>query len=83
MTGLMAEFEQVRSRNFVLEFTYPTEEERRKMNLINRDMNPKERKRIDQTNRNLREMLEALGNGEMHKEDLPQELIEKLKEYIL
>ncbi|MFN6464500.1 MAG: hypothetical protein RMZ41_022165 [Nostoc sp. DedVER02] len=83
MRGLVKEFEEVRKRNFVLEFTYPTEKERIRMNVINRDMSPKERERRSQNQRNLKDIVEDLDNGVIHKEDLPQELIEKLKNYLL
>ncbi|PHJ69176.1 helicase [Nostoc linckia z18] len=82
MRGLVREFEEVRRRNFVLEFTYPTEEERRKMNVINRDISPKERERRIQNQRNLKDIVEDLDKGVIHKEDLSQELIEKLKSHL-
>jgi len=82
MRGLVKEFEEVRRRNFVLEFTYPTEEERRKMNVINRDISPKERERRIQNQRNLKDIVEDLDKGVIHKEDLSQELIEKLKSHL-
>ncbi|MHC5897198.1 DEAD/DEAH box helicase [Nostoc sp.] len=82
MRGLVEEFEEVRKRNFVLEFTYPTEEERRKMNVVNRDMNPKEREYKIQTQRNFKDIVENLDKGVIQKEDLSPELIEKFKSHL-
>ncbi|MCL1472700.1 DEAD/DEAH box helicase [Argonema antarcticum] len=81
MRGLVEEFEKVRRENFVLHFTYPTEEERRKMNLINRD--PKERERIAKQKKSLRELADALDKGEIHKDDLPQDILNRLRDKLL
>jgi superfamily I DNA and RNA helicase len=83
MKGLVEEFERVRLENFVLKFTYPSEEERRRMNLINRDMSPNERDRIAKQKRNLREFAEALNKGKIHKEDLPPEVLKQLRDKLL
>ncbi|MCF4967582.1 DEAD/DEAH box helicase [Nostoc sp. CMAA1605] len=83
MKGLVEEFERVKTNDFVLEFTYPTEEELRRMNLINRDMSPKERERIAKQQKSLKELLEALDKGEIHKEDLPQDVLERLRDKLL
>ena len=78
MRGLVEEFEEVKRRNFVLEFTYPTEDDRRKMNVINRDIDPKERERKNNQERNGKELMQklkqALKKGTINKEDL-QDLI--------
>ncbi|NER82420.1 MAG: ATP-binding domain-containing protein, partial [Leptolyngbya sp. SIO1D8] len=79
MSNLVREFAEVKRRNFALEFTYPTEKERRRMNLVNRDMSPEERSRINQRERSLIELAEALSKGEIHKEDFSPEVLEKLK----
>ncbi|HAJ60399.1 MAG TPA: helicase [Cyanobacteria bacterium UBA8543] len=83
MRGLETEYTRVKQENFALEFTYPTEEDRRKMNLVNRDMSPKERDRITKGQKSFKELVEALDKGEMHKEDLPQEALERLRDMLL
>ena len=80
MRGLVEEFNKIREKDFVLEFTYPTEEERKKMNLINREINPKERGLIAKSRSSLKELIEAIEKGDIQKEDLPQELINKFKD---
>ncbi|MEG4582163.1 ATP-binding domain-containing protein [Microcoleus sp. MON1_C5] len=74
MRGLVEEFEKINGRNFVLEFTYPTEEERKKMNLINREINPKER---GLRASRLQDLRQAIEKGEIQKEDL-QDLVNQL-----
>jgi superfamily I DNA and RNA helicase len=83
MRGLVEEFEEVKRRKFVLEFTYPTEEERRQMKVINRDRSPQERERITKQQRSLKELVTSLEKGLVRKEDLPEEELEKLKSYLL
>ena len=83
MRGLVEEFNKIREKGFVLEFTYPTEEERQKMNLINREINPKERGIIAKSRSSLKDLFEAFDKGEIQKEDLPQELINKFKDKFL
>lgn len=83
MRNLEAEYQRVKEENFSLKFTYPTEEERQEMNLVNRDMNPKERERIVKKQKDLRELLEALDKGEIYKEDLPQDILDRLREKLL
>ncbi|MDB9512905.1 ATP-binding domain-containing protein [Kamptonema animale CS-326] len=80
MRRLEAEYNQVKQENFALKFTYPTEKERQEMNLVNRDMSPKELDRIFKNKKDLRELLEALNKGEIYKEDIPQEILDGLKE---
>lgn len=83
MRGLLEEFQRVKQENFVLKFNYPTEEERRTMNLVNRDMSPTERLRIANQQKKINEFLEALDKGEIHKEDLPQEVLDRLRDKLL
>lgn len=80
MKELVAEYEKVKDADFALKFVYPTEEERREMNLVNRDMSPKERERINKKQKDLRDLLDSLEKGEIYKEDLPPEILERLKE---
>lgn len=82
MQSLEDEFKKVKTQDFTLEFVYPTEEERRQMNLINRDMSSKERNKIDKNRKSLQEVIDALDKGEINKEDLPSDLIESLKNKI-
>lgn len=80
MRRLESEYAKVKDEDFTLQFIYPTEEERKEMNLVNRDMSPKERDRINKKQKDLRELVEALDKGEIYKEDLSPEILERLKE---
>ena len=82
MTKLQAEYEKCKQANFALRFNYPTEKERQEMNLINRDRSPQERGRISNINKDLENVIDLLQKGDVRKEDLAPELLEKLKQYI-
>lgn len=80
MAELEKEFNKVKNKNFCLEFTYPSEEQRRKMNLINRDT--KEREKINKRINSLQDFIEALKQGEIQREDLPPEMLDALKDFV-
>lgn len=79
MQGLVEEFEKVKSHNFELNFTYPTAEERKKLNIVNRDMTEQERKKLEKKSASVDDLIQSLMNGEIHKEDLSEDIREKLK----
>jgi superfamily I DNA and RNA helicase len=83
MKKLEAEYEKVKQENFSLKFTYPTEMQRKEMNLVNRDMSDKEQSRLAKKHRDLQDLLEALDKGEIYKEDLSPEIINRLREKLL
>ena len=63
----------MKQRGFKLEFTYPTEAERKKMRLVNRDMTSQERKRVHQAKLNAHNLMVLL-DGQVRVEDIPEEL---------
>lgn len=80
MLGLQKEFEKVKNKDFELDFVYPTEEQRGKMNKVNRDMTEEERRLRASKVDNFSEMVKDLAKGEFFIEDLPQEVLDMLKE---
>jgi superfamily I DNA and RNA helicase len=79
MEALKAEFEKVKSQNFSLRFVYPTEEERKSMMTVNRDMSKAEQDRSTKRRSNFAEMIESLESGESYLEDYPEDLLKKLE----
>jgi len=79
MRALQKEFEEVKKNNFELKFQYPTESEREKLNIVNRDMSQQERRNLDNKSASLEGLLHSLTNGDIHKEDLPEDIRIKLK----
>lgn len=80
MEWLKQEFERIKSRDFALEFTYPTEEERKEMKQIYRHDNQQERKLVEKQIRNLQETLKLVREGKLQKEDIPRDVLEQLQE---
>jgi superfamily I DNA and RNA helicase len=79
MVGLKNEFEKVKANDFALSFIYPTEEERKHMNIVNRDMSDQEKNRVQKNQQNLGELLKDLSEGKIHKEDISIELLDQLR----
>jgi superfamily I DNA and RNA helicase len=79
MDLLKKEFEQIREKNFSLQFRYPTEEERRHLNIVNRDMTEEERKKVKSKKDELVQLINDLETGRIYPEDLGIEHIEHLK----
>lgn len=82
MDQLKEEYQRVKEANFKLDFTYPTAEERKKMNIVNRDMTPKEKLSVKKNEKNLFDLLSDLQDGVIRKEDLPEETLEALKKLL-
>ena len=82
MKALQQEFEEVKKNKFELKFTYPTAEERKELNIVNRDMTEQERKNLEKKSASANDLLNSLIIGEIHKEDLPEEVRAKLKELL-
>jgi superfamily I DNA and RNA helicase len=82
MTALKEEFEKAREANFELHFTYPSEEERKTMMTVNRDMSKAEQDRSNRRRSNMEEIIEALESGESSIEDFPDDTIKKLESFM-
>ena len=77
MKKLEQEFEKIKNNNFTLKFKYPTAEERKQMRIVNRDMSPQQKGRLNKMKQNAADIANALNKGEIRKEDV-SELIEAL-----
>ena len=82
MAALKEEFEKVKKENFELHFTYPSEDERKTMMTVNRDMSKAEQDRSNRRRSNMEEIIEAMESGESSIEDFPDEIIKKLEKFM-
>ena len=73
------EYQQVKGNDYKLDFNYPTEAERKLLRIVNRDMTVQEKNRINKRQSQLDEMATELLSGEIHKEDISPEVLEKLR----
>ena len=79
MQRLTLEFEEVKKNNFRLVFRYPTAEERRYLNIVNRDMTAEEKQRVTKGQSDLAALLEDLESGRVYLEDLGVDQVERLR----
>jgi superfamily I DNA and RNA helicase len=78
MQALKTEFEKAKDQNFALHFQYPTEEVRKTMMTVNRDMSKAEQERSERRRNNFADIIASLESGESFIEDYPDSLVEKL-----
>ena len=83
MSALKAEFEKAKAENFALRFRYPTEEERKTMTTVNRDMSKAEQDRSDKRRNNFADIIASLESGESFIEDYPDSLVKKLQSLLV
>ncbi|MGC4031698.1 MAG: ATP-binding domain-containing protein [Tepidisphaeraceae bacterium] len=81
MRALKAEFDRSKAEDFELKFRYPTEDERKTMRTVNRDMSPAEVERSKRRRTNLKDIIDSLESGESVLEDYPDDLVDKLKRH--
>lgn len=80
MVALQQEFARVKQHQFRLDFEYPDEETKKALRIVNRDLTRTERKKLDAKVSDLTSAIEALENGDVRVEDLPDALRKRLKE---
>ena len=82
MDELINEFKQVKKNQFQLRFRYPTEDERKHLNLVNRDMSDSERKKLSQSKRSFDQLLDDLSAGRVFVDDIGRKKVERMKELL-
>jgi len=83
MKRLIQEFEQLKAKDFELNFTYPTKEQLEHLKVVHRDVTSGERKRLKDQSKSLQNLIEDLESGAIHTEDLDEDLRDKLKKHFL
>jgi len=78
MERIVKEFEQLKEKDFRLDFEYPTDELLERLRVVHRDLSPHEKKRLEGKKRQLADVLDALEKGELMPEDLDEETRKKL-----
>lgn len=81
MAGLQAEFLKVRENNFNLHFQYPTESQRKHLNIVNRERSEDDRRRVSQKRGELDQLLEDLEAGRVLPEELGVEQLKRLSKF--
>ncbi|WP_084074975.1 DEAD/DEAH box helicase [Demequina sp. NBRC 110052] len=79
MDALVKELEETRRREFVLQFHYPTEAERARINLVHREISPEQERKITEGRNSARQLLDNLENAQFFADDLDPEVRERLR----
>lgn len=82
MKRLIEEYERLKAKQFELRFKYPTKEERKQLMIVHRDMSAAERKRVEDRERGLIELIADLESGKIHPEDLSDDLKSRLRDLL-
>ena len=82
MARLVEEFKRIKASNYKLRFQYPTEDQRKKLKIIHRDLSKWERQRLTRQNKNLADVVADLEKGAMRVEDINEDTIRKLEELL-
>lgn len=78
MEEIQHEVSQVVKHEYQLDFVVPSEEEQARLRRIHRDLNPKDRKKIDSAEQGVRELVELIEQGALPAEAVPDDLIEAI-----
>jgi superfamily I DNA and RNA helicase len=78
MERIVEEFEQLKAKDFRLEFEYPTDGLLERLRVVHRDLSPHEKKRLEGKKKQLADVLDAFETGELMPEDLDEETRKKL-----
>lgn len=79
MEALEQEYRRVEGHNYELSFVYPTEETRKHLLVINRELSAEERSTIQGTNATLASVAADFAAGKLVVDDLSQETIEVMR----
>lgn len=85
MQDLIKEFSETKENNFILKFTYPTDEQISNMNIIHRDLKESEKSKINSETelfKKVPEILTRLKKGETLLEDYPKEIRKMLRKLL-
>lgn len=67
---------------YIPPFPYPDKSQRKNMRIIHRDMTQNELRDIRKSNSNLADITSKLANGEIRKEDLDEDTVNRLKDVL-
>lgn len=82
MRKLQEEFESVREAAFELQFRYPTEEEKKRLRIVHREVTGRERARLKAGERSVADVVRALNEGSLYREDIDPNLLAELERAI-
>jgi superfamily I DNA and RNA helicase len=82
MQLLKAEMDKVIANNYQLSFRVPTADELQLLRKIHRDMTPEEQEKAKRAQKDLEEIVELLDSGDIATENLPEPLLERIRQHL-
>lgn len=79
MASLADEFASIRDNGFALDFTYPNETQRERLQILHRDVSDRRRKRTSLANNAIRDFFRDVQDGRAFAEDLDPDLLDELQ----
>lgn len=83
MNKLIAEYEQLKAKNFKLDFIYPDDKLLSTLKIVHKDLSPHEKQRLQQQEDNLNSLAIAMETGELNVKLLNSEVRERLLKQLL
>ena len=80
MQAIKTEYDRLVENDFELRFTYPSQEYRKRLRVVHRDMTDAERRRRRKSGgKELGNLVRGLESGSLHVEDMDEEQLARLK----
>ncbi len=83
MKEIIKEYDKLKSQGFKLQFIYPTEKQREQLRIVHRDMTTAERRRLEQRQKSLFDLIKDIESGNIHIEDLDEAAVARLREFLM
>ena len=82
MEAIMEEFKALKDSGFVLDFTYPTADQREQLRIIHRDARQAPIQGLEDWRPGVEQLMAALESGQVHPDDLGPDTLAKLRELL-
>ena len=83
MKEIIKEYDKLKSQGFKLQFIYPAEKQREQLRIVHRDMTTAERRRLEQRQKSLFDLIKDIESGNIHIEDLDEAAVARLREFLM
>ena len=82
MEALVAEFKRLQEADFILNFIYPTADQREQLRIVHREMSESDPRRLEGSQQSLVQLLADLESGYVHADDLDPQALARLRKII-
>lgn len=79
MERLRDEFLEVKRSNYELRFVYPTDPQREQISILHREISTDQQAKISDAEQAVEKFIDGVESGQLFKEDLPEDLLERLR----